>query len=169
MKKLFYLLALVAGSLAFTSCDDFQDEHNEFPWKPSATKLNTSDSRVGRMCTANGVITDNNAEAEGIIFAVDGNTAYLCAFTDLLDRNHRRRNPYGYDCGGYDPQIFRSKRLPRVLPSTLLHRQKCPCSRYRIQGKPGRMVPAFSSGTGSLGEIQEQNQRHLSGRTCSLR
>ncbi len=84
MKKLFYLLALVAGSLAFTSCDDFQDEHNEFPWKPSATKLNTSDSRVGRMCTANGVITDNNAEAEGIIFAVDGNTAYLCAFTDLL-------------------------------------------------------------------------------------
>lgn len=92
MKKLFYLLALLAGSMAFTSCDTHQDPHNPYPWKPTETKLNTSDSRVGSMCTADGRITTNNDEAEGILFAVDGNTGYLCSFTNIMKSTVRGRN-----------------------------------------------------------------------------
>lgn len=92
MKKLLYLLALVAGGVIFTSCNNnSQDEHNPFPWKPVSTTLNTNHEDVGKMCTADGTITEDNNEAEGIIFAVDGNTAYLCAFTDLMTPSRQGR------------------------------------------------------------------------------
>ena len=90
MKKLLSLLAcLTAGAMVFTSCDSRdQDSHN--PWdagyEPEATNLVTSGDRIGRMCTMDGRITDNNDEADGIIFALNrsGDTAYLCAFTDIM-------------------------------------------------------------------------------------
>ena len=92
MKKLLYLLALVAGGVIFTSCNNnSQDPHNPFPWKPVSTTLNTNHEDVGKMCTADGAITEDNNKAEGIIFAVDGNTAYLCAFTDLMTPSRQGR------------------------------------------------------------------------------
>lgn len=90
MKKLLYLLACMAvGSMVFTSCDS-RSEDSRDPWaagyKPESTNLITSGDLIGQMCTMDGRVTTQNAEADGIIFALSPNrdSAYLCAFTDIM-------------------------------------------------------------------------------------
>ena len=89
-KKLLYLLACMAvGSMVFTSCDS-RSEDSRDPWaagyKPESTNLITSGDLIGQMCTMDGRVTTQNAEADGIIFALSPNrdSAYLCAFTDIM-------------------------------------------------------------------------------------
>ena len=81
MKKLISFIGLAAVVLfGFTSCDKEQ--------KPKfTTDLNTGHQYVGRLYGADGLVDDPN-EAQGIVFAVspDGKTAYLVAFTDLMEQ-----------------------------------------------------------------------------------
>ncbi|MDE6695209.1 MAG: hypothetical protein K2J57_05200, partial [Bacteroidales bacterium] len=63
------------------------------------TNLNTGHNLVGRLYGANDVV-DEPEDAQGIVFAVspDGNTAYLVAFTDLMEQ-HSVPTDFGW---GYD-------------------------------------------------------------------
>lgn len=79
MKKLISFIGLAAVVLfGFTSCDKEKPKFN--------TDLNTGHQYVGRLYGANGLVDSAN-DAQGIIFAVspDGGTAYLVAFTDLME------------------------------------------------------------------------------------
>lgn len=79
MKKLISFIGLAAGVLfGLTSCDK---EKPKF-----TTDLNTGHEYVGRLYGADGLVDDPN-DAQGIVFAVspDGKTAYLVAFTDLME------------------------------------------------------------------------------------
>ncbi|MDE7102133.1 MAG: hypothetical protein K2O37_04995 [Bacteroidales bacterium] len=82
MKKLIGFIGLAAVVLlGFTSCD-------KEPKPKFTTDLNTGHQYVGRLYGKDRLVDDPN-EAQGIIFAVspDGNTAYLVAFTDLMEQN----------------------------------------------------------------------------------
>lgn len=88
MKKLLKFMACaLAVSFGLTACDDGQDPHHPYDsgYKPKGSQLNTSHSLVGRMYGVDGPV-DNNADAQGIVFAVskNGDTAYLVAFTDAM-------------------------------------------------------------------------------------
>lgn len=79
MKKLLGILSLaVAVSTVFVACN--KEEESQFK-----SDLNTGHELVGQLYGKDAVVTDPD-EAQGIIFAVspDGKTAYLCAFTDLM-------------------------------------------------------------------------------------
>lgn len=82
MKKLISFIGLAAVVLfGFTSCDKEQ--------KPKfTTDLNTGHQYVGRLYGEDGLVDDPN-KAQGIVFAVspDGKTAYLVAFTDLMEQH----------------------------------------------------------------------------------
>lgn len=85
MKKLLnsFVLAL-AAMMVLVSCKEKTDPFAS-GYNPGATTLNTSHDLVGKMYGPNGQ-TDNFADAYGIVFAVspEGDTAYLCAFTDVM-------------------------------------------------------------------------------------
>lgn len=88
MKKLLNLFALaLAVTVGFTSCDDqtYDDDPYAAGYKPGATTLNTDHALVGKLYSEAGEETDWT-KAMGIVFAVsqDGTTAYLCAYTDVM-------------------------------------------------------------------------------------
>lgn len=91
MKKLISFIGLAAVVLfGFTSCEKEQ--------KPKfTTDLNTGHQYVGRLYGADGLVDDPN-DAQGIVFAVspDGNTAYLVAFTDLMQMFTVVYDDYGH-------------------------------------------------------------------------
>lgn len=81
MKKLIGFIGLiVVVLLGFSSCD-------KEPKPKFTTDLNTGHQYVGRLYGENGLVDSAN-DAQGIIFAVspDGKTAYLVAFTDLMEK-----------------------------------------------------------------------------------
>lgn len=83
MKKLISFIGLAAVVLfGFTSCD-------KEPKPKFTTDLNTGHQLVGRLYGVNGVVDDDKPnDAQGIVFAVspNGKTAYLVAFTDLMEQ-----------------------------------------------------------------------------------
>ena len=83
MKKLIGFISLVAVVLfGLTSCNP--EEKPKF-----TTDLKTGHQYVGRLYGADGFVDDPN-KAQGIVFAVspDEKTAYLVAFTDLMEQKN---------------------------------------------------------------------------------
>ncbi|MDE5762815.1 MAG: DUF1566 domain-containing protein [Bacteroidales bacterium] len=95
MKKLISFIGLAAVVLlGFTSCD-------KEPKPKFTTNLNTGHQYVGSLYGRKGIVEDPE-DAQGIVFAVspDEKTAYLVAFTDLMEVNTVPTTGFnwGYDC-----------------------------------------------------------------------